>query len=278
MTTSLAQPTMLSDVRPPALVSAVMKRVGSRNTEPERIFKKALRAAGVRSFRACDTNLPGKPDIVIPGKGLVIFIDGDFWHGHQHQTRGFESVQAQLFGVHNADYWTEKLIRNVNRDFKVTRALLNSGWRVLRFWESNIRKSVDKCVEITLRSMDGISESAAFSSLPHRTAVEFFAGIGLVRLALHRSGWRTIFANDNDPKKLEMYRTNFGTDGLDPRSIHDLVPKNIPQSGLMTASFPCNDLSVAGARTGLDGKHSGTFWSLIRLLRGMKENAPHSYS
>ena len=254
------------------------KRVGSRNTEPERIFKKALRAAGVRSFRACDTNLPGKPDIVIPGKGLVIFIDGDFWHGHQHQTGGLESVQAQLFGVHNADYWTGKTDWNVNRDFKVTRALLNSGWRVLRFWESNIRKSVDKCVEITLRSMDGISESAAFSSLPHRTAVEFFAGIGLVRLALHRSGWRTIFANDNDPKKLEQYRTNFGTDGLDPRSIHDLVPKNIPQSGLMTASFPCNDLSVAGARTGLDGQAFRNLWVPNKTIAWDEGKRPHSYS
>jgi len=173
-----------------------MGRIGSRNTEPETIFRKALRRAGIRSFRACDASLPGKPDIVLPGKGLAIFIDGDFWHGYQYQARGFESVQAQMFGVHNAEYWTAKIFRNVSRDFKNTSALLNSGWGVLRFWESDIRKSLDKCVATTLESMEKVSERAAFSVLPQRTAAEFFAGIGLVRLALDRSRWRTVFAND----------------------------------------------------------------------------------
>lgn len=70
-----------------------MGRVKSRNTEPEKIFGKALRRAGLRSFRICDTNLPGKPDFVIPSKGLAIFMDGDFWHGHQYRARGFESLQ-----------------------------------------------------------------------------------------------------------------------------------------------------------------------------------------
>jgi DNA mismatch endonuclease (patch repair protein) len=176
------------------MVSEVMGRIGSRDTEPEAIFRRALRRAGLRSFRACDASLPGKPDIVLPGKGLAIFVDGDFWHGHQYQARGFESVQAQLFGVHNAEYWTTKISRNVSRDFNNTGALLSSGWRVLRFWES-IRKSLDKCVAITLQSMEKVSERAAFSALPNRTATELFAGIGLVRLALDRSGWRVVFAD-----------------------------------------------------------------------------------
>jgi DNA mismatch endonuclease (patch repair protein) len=172
-----------------------MGRIGSRDTEPETIFRKALRSVGLRTFRACDASLPGKPDIVLPGKGLAIFIDGDFWHGHQYQARGFESVQAQMFGVNNAEYWTAKISRNVSRDFKNTSALRNSGWRVLRFWESDIRQSLDKCVAITLESLDKVSERAAFSALPDRVAVELFAGIGLVRLALDRSGWHTVFAN-----------------------------------------------------------------------------------
>jgi DNA mismatch endonuclease, patch repair protein len=196
MTTLPVRPTAASaQPRSPALVSEVMGRIGSRDTEPEVIFRKALRRAGLRSFRACDASLPGKPDIVLPGKGLAIFIDGDFWHGHQYQARGFESVQAQMFGVNNAEYWTAKISRNVGRDFKNTSALRNSGWRVLRFWESDIHKSLDKCVAITLESMDKVSERAAFSTLPNRTAVELFAGIGLVRLALDRSGWHTVFAN-----------------------------------------------------------------------------------
>ena len=251
-----------------------MERVTSRNTGPEVIFRKALRRAGIRSFRACDASLPGKPDIVLPGKGLAIFVDGDFWHGHQYQERGFESVQAQLFGVHNAEYWTTKISRNVDRDFKNTSALLSAGWRVLRFWEGDIRNSLDKCVAITLKSIENASERAAFSALPDRSAVELFAGIGLVRLALDRSGWRTVFANDNDPQKFAMYSSNFGIEGFDQRSVHDLAPGDIPTCGLITASFPRNDLSVAGAREGLNGRHSSTFWALIRLLRGMKGRRP----
>jgi DNA (cytosine-5)-methyltransferase 1 len=218
--------------------------------------------------------LPGKPDIVILGKGLAIFIDGDFWHSHQYQNRGFGSQREQLADVHNAEYWTAKLNRNVELDFKNTSALLNSGWRVLRFWESDIHRHLDKCVATTLVSLDRISEQASFAALADRTAVELFAGIGLVRLALHRSGWRTIFANDNDPNKLAMYSANFGAEAFDPRSVHDLSPKDIPTCALMTASFPCNDLSVAGARGGLNGRHSSTFWALIKLLQGMRGRRP----
>jgi DNA mismatch endonuclease (patch repair protein) len=158
MTTSPVRPTASVQPRSRALVSEVMGRIGSRDTEPETILRKGLRRAGLRSFRACDASLPGKPDIVLPGRGLAVFVDGDFWHGNQYQARGFESVQAQMFGVNNAEYWTAKISRNVSRDFKNTSALLNSGWRVLRFWESDIRKSLDKCVAITLESMDKMSE------------------------------------------------------------------------------------------------------------------------
>lgn len=224
MTTLPVRPTGSVQARSPALVSEIMGRVSSRNTGPENILQKALRRAGLRSFRACDTHLPGKPDIVLPGKRLAIFVDGDFWHGHQYKVRGFESLQSQLSDVNNAVYWTEKISGNVSRDFRNTAALLDSGWRVLRFWENDIRKFPDKCAEVTLKSIEKATERAAFSALPHRTAVELFAGIGLVRLALHRSNWRTVFANDNDPQKLAMYTANFGADDLDLRSIHEMLP------------------------------------------------------
>lgn len=268
------RPTVSVPARSPALVSEIMGRISSHNTEPEKIFRKALRRAGLRSFHACDTSLPGKPDIVLPSKRLAIFVDGDFWHGHQYKARGFDSLHSQLSDVNNAAYWTEKISGNISRDFKNTVALLDSGWRVLRFWESEIRKFPDKCAEITLKSVENATERFAFSALSHRTAVELFAGIGLVRLALQRKSWRTIFANDNDPQKLAMYSANFGTEDLDSRNIHDLAPKDIPTCGLITASFPCNDLSVAGARKGLNGRHSSTFWALVKLLRGMRGRRP----
>jgi DNA mismatch endonuclease (patch repair protein) len=175
MTTLPVRPAASIPKRPPSLVSKIMARVASRDTGPEKSFRAALRRAGIRSFRACDATLPGKPDIVLPGRGLAIFIDGDFWHGHQYQARGFESQQAQLSGVNNEEYWAKRLSRNIERDFTNTSAILNSGWRVLRFWESDIRRSLDKCVATTLESLDRVSGRAAFGALADRTAAELFA-------------------------------------------------------------------------------------------------------
>jgi DNA (cytosine-5)-methyltransferase 1 len=104
---------------------------------------------------------------------------------------------------------------------------------------------------------------------------EFFAGIGLVRLALERQGWRVVFANDIDPKKAEMYQQNWPADDhLKVEDIHKLVADEIPNCTLFTASFPCNDLSIAGRWEGLQGKESSAFWGLIRILREMGFRRP----
>lgn len=106
--------------------------------------------------------------------------------------------------------------------------------------------------------------------------VEFFAGIGLVRLAAERQGMEVVFANDIDPKKQQIYADNFGSGDFYLGDIHALDAKQIPAADLYTASFPCNDLSVAGAMAGLAGEHSGAFWGLIRLLKEKvaRGNAP----
>ncbi len=106
-------------------------------------------------------------------------------------------------------------------------------------------------------------------------AAEFFAGIGLVRLALERQDWRVVFANDIDPAKAEMYRQNWPKDDhLVVGDVHKLDVSTIPTCDLFTASFPCNDLSIAGKRDGLNGKESSAFWGLIRLIREMGERRP----
>ncbi len=104
---------------------------------------------------------------------------------------------------------------------------------------------------------------------------EFFAGIGLVRLALERQGWRVIFANDIDPKKAEMYRHNWPNGNhLEVGDIHALRADELPTCTLFTASFPCNDLSIAGRWEGLHGKESSSFWGLIRIIRDMGWRRP----
>lgn len=76
-----------------------------------------------------------------------------------------------------------------------------------------------------------------------------------------------VFANDIDPKKEEIYAANFGQDHFHLGDIHAIEPNDIPLAELYTASFPCNDLSVAGSMAGLAGEHSGAFWGVIQILK-----------
>ncbi len=89
-----------------------------------------------------------------------------------------------------------------------------------------------------------------------------------MRLGLERTGWATKFANDIDPLKHQIYAANFGIDEhFYLCDIHCLSSSDLPTVTLATASFPCTDLSLAGARAGLDGKQSSAFWGFVRCLQ-----------
>ena len=106
---------------------------------------------------------------------------------------------------------------------------------------------------------------------PQKTIAEFFAGIGLMRIGLENAGWRIEFANDIDEDKWQMYKHHFGETGeFIIGDIHKLKLSHIPTVALATASFPCNDLSLAGARHGLAGAQSSAFWGFIDILKAMK--------
>ena len=106
--------------------------------------------------------------------------------------------------------------------------------------------------------------------------MEFFAGIGLVRLGLESAGWKLAYANDIDPSKRKMYAAHFkDTDEhLDPQDIHHVAGSDLPDAMLATASFPCTDLSLAGSRKGLSGAHSSAFFGFIDALDGMGNRRP----
>lgn len=109
-----------------------------------------------------------------------------------------------------------------------------------------------------------------------KTVAEFFAGIGLMRMGLELAGWRVVWANDIDADKMRMYRGHYSDDAAHFHlgDVHALSPRDIPHVVLATASFPCNDLSLAGARRGLAGQHSGAFWGFIDILKGMGKRRP----
>lgn len=109
-----------------------------------------------------------------------------------------------------------------------------------------------------------------------KTFAEFFAGIGLMRMGLELGGWQILFANDIDEQKKAMYSANFPNAERHflLADIHKIPATKIPTVALATASFPCNDLSLAGAREGLDGENSSAFWGFINIIRNMKGRRP----
>lgn len=110
---------------------------------------------------------------------------------------------------------------------------------------------------------------------PVRVA-EFFAGVGLVRLAVERQGASVVFANDLDATKARIYAANFGGGDFLLRDVRRVRGDDVPSVDLATASFPCTDLSLAGGRAGLAGKHSGTLLEFFRVLSEMGARQPRA--
>jgi DNA mismatch endonuclease (patch repair protein) len=120
-----------TDVFTPEKRSAVMRRVKGRDTAPELKVRKLLWRLGAR-YRLHREDLPGKPDIVLAGRKLAIFVHGCFWHGHDC-ARGARVPKA------NHDYWLGKIARNRARDIEARARLEAMGWRVLVVWECGLK-------------------------------------------------------------------------------------------------------------------------------------------
>jgi DNA (cytosine-5)-methyltransferase 1 len=91
-----------------------------------------------------------------------------------------------------------------------------------------------------------------------------------MRIGFGRAGWHVAFANDIDEDKWRMYRDHFGDEGeFVLGDVHELPAARVPAVDLATASFPCNDLSLADARKGLKGEQSSAFWGFIGVFEEM---------
>jgi DNA mismatch endonuclease (patch repair protein) len=121
----------MSDVFTAEKRSAVMRQVKARDTKPELIVRRLLWRLGGR-YRLDRKDLPGRPDIALPGQRLAIFVHGCFWHGHDC-ARGARVPKA------NREYWTAKIARNRARDASSRAALEALGWRVEVIWECDLK-------------------------------------------------------------------------------------------------------------------------------------------
>lgn len=119
------------DVVSPVKRSQMMSGIKGKNSLPEMLVRRTLFLMGYR-FRLHRRDLPGTPDIAMPGRRIAIFVHGCFWHAHQ----GCKYAKTPST---RADFWSAKLRANVERDRRVSDELTANGWRVLRVWECATR-------------------------------------------------------------------------------------------------------------------------------------------
>lgn len=126
--------------------SELMSKIRSKETKPEQKLRKQLWLLGYR-YRKNVKNLPGKPDIVFFKARLIIFVDGEFWHGYH-----WEEKKSKI--KTNREFWIPKIERNIQRDKANNAYYLNNGWKVIRIWESEIKNEFSVCISRILSFLD----------------------------------------------------------------------------------------------------------------------------
>ncbi len=143
-----------SGLRPSSGAASAAKRANrATRTKPELQLYIALCKLGLRPQTTCVT-LPGKPDLVFKHNRVVIFCDGDFWHG-----RNWSRLKHQLTKRHNADYWIAKIRYNRSRDRLRTQDLQRAGWTVIRVWERDIASNASKVAQAIGRVLSSCPSS-----------------------------------------------------------------------------------------------------------------------
>jgi DNA mismatch endonuclease, patch repair protein len=141
--------------RDPVATAHLMASVRRRDTGAEMALRRALWKRGAR-YRVHQAGLQGTPDIVFPSAHLVVFVDGDYWHGRLLLQHGARALRRS-FRTSNWKFWTTKIRKNVERDRRQTLALRALGWRVLRLWERDILQSADEAADRVLEVRDSKS-------------------------------------------------------------------------------------------------------------------------
>lgn len=110
-----------------------MARVRGQDTKPELVVRRLLHSMGYR-FRLHRRDLPGSPDIVLPGYRKVVFVHGCFWHGHEECHRAARPTS-------NAEFWNRKLDGNKRRDIETHQQLSSLGWQILVVWQCQAKNT-----------------------------------------------------------------------------------------------------------------------------------------
>jgi DNA mismatch endonuclease (patch repair protein) len=124
--------------------SALMGRVRTRDTRPERLLRSALWELGVRGWRLHPRAVPGRPDLAWIGRRVAVFVDGAFWHGHPDYYRGQSGA-----------FWDDKIATNRARDERVNHALRDAAWIVVRIWDFEIERDAPAAARRVAAALTG---------------------------------------------------------------------------------------------------------------------------
>lgn len=116
--------------------SYCMSRCKGKDTKLELVVRSELHKRGIR-FRKHNTKLPGKPDIIFPKQKLVVFLDGDFWHGYR-----FPQWEHKI-----PPFWQKKIGETRKRDQRNFSKLRRKDWKVIRIWQHTVEKDLDSVIE-----------------------------------------------------------------------------------------------------------------------------------
>jgi len=133
------------DFLTPEQRSKLMSAIRSKNTKDEVRLAKALWHIGLR-YRKNNKKVFGCPDLTFRNLKIAIFVDGEFFHGKDWETRRKPKT--------NSEYWIKKIERNIQRDIEVNHYLESHNWKVLRFWSNDIKKNLGSCISEILNTIN----------------------------------------------------------------------------------------------------------------------------
>lgn len=210
--------------------------------------------------------LPGKPDFVLPQYHVVIFCDGDFWHGYNFSPGNIGN---------NASFWNAKIQSNIQRDLQVNEQYRALGWTVFRFWEHDLKNNLAQCVDEIKSYLDEFVQKKRANR--KFSFVDLFAGIGGFRIPLEQLGGECAGFSEIDNAAISSYMKNF----IDFSNLNEPCLGSVTEIkklkepvDLITGGVPCQSWSVAGKKKGFDDPRGQLWFDSIRIVQ---ENQPKCF-
>jgi DNA (cytosine-5)-methyltransferase 1 len=233
-------------------ISYNMSHVRNSDSILERLFAEELMRRGITTYSRNDKTVFGKPDFVFKARKIAVFCDSEFWHGYD-----WENAQNAIKS--NRDFWVAKIERNIERDKEVTERLNSDGWTVLRFWEQQIKKSIENCVNEVISAL-----RLPMPQVPFRT-IDLCAGIGGIRRGFELSGFfRNVLSAEKDRWACVTYEHFFGNNPDNDVTSEDfkLLVERTPYD-ILLAGFPCQTFSRVGLEEGFENEEKGKIFHHI---------------